>query len=244
MRGSASNNPKVASPPVVAPAAELATGNEAPHPVSIGSSPPPGVYRVGNGATPPRVSNKEEPKYSEEARRAGLEGNVVLGLVVGSDGKPRNLRILRSLGLGLDERAIDAVSRWQFYPGTKDGQAVNLEAKIEVHFRLWGNTHLTHWSLAGISFKSPAGASRPQLVSAKRPSNPDSGESASIWVSFDVDEKGVPANLHVEGSSDRKWERKMLEAVQHWRFSPGMKDGKAVVTPCSLSFALGGNMSQ
>jgi TonB family protein len=95
-----------------------------------------GAYRIGNGVTPPRLSSKVEPKYSEEARRAGFEGSVVLSVVVDTDGKPRDLRIIRPLGLGLDQKALEAVSQWRFFPGTKDGQAVPVQAQIEVNFRL------------------------------------------------------------------------------------------------------------
>ncbi|MGD1095416.1 MAG: energy transducer TonB [Bryobacteraceae bacterium] len=95
-----------------------------------------GVYRIGNGVAPPRVLQKVEPKYTDEARAAGLRGTVAISCEIGTDGVARNFRILRVLGLGLDEKAIDAVSQWQFQPGTKDGQPVAVLATIEVNFRL------------------------------------------------------------------------------------------------------------
>ena len=77
-----------------------------------------------------------EPKYSEEARQAGLEGAVLLRVEISPDGKATNMRVIRPLGLGLEEKAMEAVALWQFRPGRKDGQPVTVEAQIEVNFRL------------------------------------------------------------------------------------------------------------
>ncbi|MFN7994787.1 MAG: energy transducer TonB [Bryobacteraceae bacterium] len=95
-----------------------------------------GVFRMGGGVTAPTVLFKVEPEYSEEARKAKYQGTVVLYVEVDANGKPRNLRVVRSLGLGLDEKAIEAVEKWKFRPGFKDGKAVTVAATIEVNFRL------------------------------------------------------------------------------------------------------------
>ncbi|HET8825195.1 MAG TPA: energy transducer TonB [Terriglobales bacterium] len=78
-----------------------------------------------------------EPEYSEEARKIKQQGMVVLSVVVDQQGRPRNIHIARSLGLGLDEKAIDAVKRWKFTPGTKDGIPVAVQVNVEVSFRLY-----------------------------------------------------------------------------------------------------------
>ena len=95
-----------------------------------------GVYRVGGGVTAPTLLNKVEPEYSEEARKAKYQGTVTLYIQVDPTGKAINMRVLHSLGLGLDEKAMEAVKKWKFKPGTKDGKAVTVEAQIEVNFRL------------------------------------------------------------------------------------------------------------
>ena len=95
-----------------------------------------GVYRIGGGVSAPSVLSKVEPEYSEEARKAKWQGTVVLQLVVDDQGRPQNLKVLRSLGLGLDQKAIEAVEKWRFKPGMKDGKAVPVMATIEVNFRL------------------------------------------------------------------------------------------------------------
>ncbi|HEU0138978.1 MAG TPA: TonB family protein [Bryobacteraceae bacterium] len=94
------------------------------------------VYRIGGDVAPPKLLFKLEPEYSEEARAAKYQGTAVISVEIGLDGKPGNLKIQRSLGLGLDEKAIEAVNQWKFEPGTRNGQPVTVAATIEVNFRL------------------------------------------------------------------------------------------------------------
>jgi TonB family protein len=96
-----------------------------------------GVFRVGGGVSAPRPTYAPDPEYSEEARKAKYQGTVVLGLVVGPDGHPRDMKVLRSLGLGLDEKALEAVRNWRFDPAMKDGKPVAVYISVEVDFRLY-----------------------------------------------------------------------------------------------------------
>jgi len=95
-----------------------------------------GAYKIGGGVSAPAVILKVEPEYSEEARKAKFQGTVLLSVVVDEKGNPRDLRVVRPLGLGLDEKAIEAVMKWRFRPGLKDGRAVPVSAYVEVNFRL------------------------------------------------------------------------------------------------------------
>lgn len=96
-----------------------------------------GIFRVGNGVTPPRTIFNPDPEFSEEARKAKYQGVCLLGVIVGADGVPRNIHVLQSLGMGLDEKAIEAVKTWKFEPGTKDGHPVAVEIAVEVDFHLY-----------------------------------------------------------------------------------------------------------
>jgi len=96
-----------------------------------------GPYRVGGGVSAPRVLYSPDPEYSEEARKAKYQGTVVLWVVVGADGRPKDVQISRSLGMGLDEKAVEAVRSWKFEPARKDGQPVAVQINIEVSFRLY-----------------------------------------------------------------------------------------------------------
>jgi periplasmic protein TonB len=96
-----------------------------------------GVFRIGGGVSAPKATYAPDPEYSEEARKAKYQGTVVLSLIVGADGVPRDIRVARSVGLGLDEKAIETVKTWKFDPGTKDGKPVATYATIEVAFHLY-----------------------------------------------------------------------------------------------------------
>ena len=90
----------------------------------------------GRNVTQPVLLTRNDPEYSDEARKAKLQGIVELGIEVNASGQVTNVRVLRSLGLGLDERATDAVRQWKFRPGTVDGKPVTTRAVVEVNFRL------------------------------------------------------------------------------------------------------------
>jgi protein TonB len=96
-----------------------------------------GAYKIGGGVSAPKVIYQPDPEYSEEARKAKFSGTCVLWLVVGPDGKARDIRVARTLGLGLDEKAIEAVKTWRFEPGMKDGKPVATQLNVEVTFRLY-----------------------------------------------------------------------------------------------------------
>jgi len=96
-----------------------------------------GPYRVGGGVSAPKPLYTPDPEYSEEARKAKYQGVVVLWLVIGPDGHPREIRVARPLGMGLDEKAVEAVRTWRFDPARKDGQPVAVQMNVEVSFRLY-----------------------------------------------------------------------------------------------------------
>lgn len=95
-----------------------------------------GAYRPGNGVSQPKLLHKVEPQYSEDARKAKWQGTVTLSLTVDANGKPVDIKVTKPLGLGLDQKAIEAVEQWLFEPGKKDGKAVPVLASVEVNFRL------------------------------------------------------------------------------------------------------------
>lgn len=96
-----------------------------------------GPYVVGHGVSAPRLIYDPEPEYSDEARKQRYQGVVVLRVVVGNDGRPRDVRVAQSLGLGLDDKALEAVRQWRFEPGRLEGKAVDVVVNIQVNFRLY-----------------------------------------------------------------------------------------------------------
>lgn len=96
-----------------------------------------GIFHVGGGVSAPRAIYAPEPEFSEEARKAKYQGVCTLGLIVDANGRPSNIRVLSSLGMGLDEKAIEAVKNWKFEPAMKDGHPVAVEIAVEVDFHLY-----------------------------------------------------------------------------------------------------------
>lgn len=96
-----------------------------------------GVYKVGAGISAPQAISTPDPQYTEEARAAKTQGTCVLLLIVDQQGLPRDIQVTRSLGHGLDAKAIEAVKQWRFHPALKDGHPVNVQISVEVGFRLF-----------------------------------------------------------------------------------------------------------
>ncbi len=97
-----------------------------------------GTYSLGDvGVTSPIAKFTPEPDFSEAARKAKYQGTVTLAAVIGLDGRPRNLRVIHALGMGLDEKALERVRTWLFEPGKRNGQPVAVAMTLEVDFRLF-----------------------------------------------------------------------------------------------------------
>jgi len=96
-----------------------------------------GVFKVGGGISAPRPVSTPDPEYTEQARLAKTQGTCILWLIVDDQGHPRDIRVVRGLGFGLDTKAIDAVRQWRFQPAMKDGRPVNVQISVEVGFRLY-----------------------------------------------------------------------------------------------------------
>jgi len=95
-----------------------------------------GPYRPGSGVEPPRLLREVKAQYTEDARTRGVTGDVILEIVIRSDGSVGDVKVLRGLGFGLDERAVTAVRSWKFSPAKRLGTAVDVIVEVEVEFSL------------------------------------------------------------------------------------------------------------
>ncbi len=96
-----------------------------------------GTYHVGGGVSAPSVIYSVDPEFSDEARRAKYQGICVVTLIVDSQGNPQRVRVTRPLGMGLDQKALDAVRQYRFKPAYFQGKPVPVEISIEVNFRIY-----------------------------------------------------------------------------------------------------------
>jgi len=96
-----------------------------------------GVFKVGGGVSQPQVLFAPDPTFTEEARQAKAAGKVVVYLQVNQEGHPMHVRVVRGLGMGLDEKAVEAVRQYKFKPAMKDGHPVTVEMNVEVNFQIF-----------------------------------------------------------------------------------------------------------
>jgi len=199
--------------------------------------------------TPVDPIQQTDPEYTDEARIAELEGTVVVGGLIDEEGFARNLEVVTPLGLGLDEKAIEAVEQWHFAPRTQP--PFTIKAAISVTFRLPSKRSL--WHLIGVRFDAPAGVARPTFASTLYPIGaglgPEAMEEGRVLVAigrlataeltFDVDEHGVPTNFRTPNASEAVWGPEATALVGQWRFTPGTKNGFPSPVPCTVDLVWG-----
>lgn len=194
---------------------------------------------------------KIEPEYTDEARLAELEGTVVLSARIDEEGVPQNLEVKEPIGLGLDEKAVEAVKQWHFAPVVNHDPLLKAATQIQVGFRL--SAKQSRWHLIGVQFDTPAGVNRPTFASALYPSGagigPEAmeegrvlvaiGRMATAKLTFDIDEHGVPTHFRTPNASEPMWGSEAAGIVGQWRFTPGVKNGIAVPVTCTVELIWG-----
>jgi len=184
------------------------------------------VYRVGRGVSAPVAAYHVEPDYSQEARKAGFQGTVGLSMEVDEQGLPKNLKVVKPLGVGLDEKAIEAVQQWRFSPAELNGKPVVVQAAVEVNFRLlFANLD---GQIARLNFTLQPGTTRPELTRGELPGNPATPGDQFLRIRIQVDEEGKLRNSTVLESTDEDWAKKALGELSSWRFQPAMANGITV----------------
>jgi TonB family protein len=167
---------------VVLTAVACANGQDQPPANAQDSSTQKPVFRIGKGVTPPRVLDQKDPEFSDQARKARFQGTCVLRLVVGADGLPRDIKVTTPLGMGLDEKAVEAVRQWRFDPGRKDGEPVAVEIAVMVDFHLYGKNDR---KIAELTRKAAAGDAHAELeLSAFYFEGHDVGKDDNLGLSY------------------------------------------------------------
>jgi TonB family protein len=194
----------------------------------------------------PASVDRIEADYSDEARIAGLEGSVRLTAVIAPDGTAREVEILQPLGLGLDEKAIEATKQGH------SGVAAPSTSYLRADFTLPQKG--SRWHLVSVAFFPPEGASRPRFSATVYPSGAglvggdaiDHGQVVAalgrqVWaaIAFDIDESGIPVHLSAMNSTDDMWATQSMWFIRDWRFSPALLEGKPVTARCVVGLTWG-----
>ena len=181
----------------------------------------PGAQRIGNGISQPVPIFRPDPDYSAKARKAKVQGTVILSIIVDENGEPTHIRVVKPLGMGLDEKAIEAVEKWRFKPGMKDGRPVKVYANIEVNFRLLDDG----WNMGRVEFQQTPGIS-PGVLQHTHFGKPKPPVAGTVWLALDVDAKGRTQNVRVVRSTNPALESAAADSVRKWRFKPATREGQ------------------
>ncbi len=176
----------------------------------------------------PIVISKIDPMYSDEARKAAVSARALCALTVDKEGTPQNIRVVRGAGFGLDEYAMQALSRWRFAPAMRNGGPIAQTAQIEVSWNLMIAGHENQF--ARLDFTLPAGGTRPQLTHGKVPENPRGKGDARLRMAMDVGKDGKVQSLSSLEATSNEWAEKSMRELKAWQFRPATVNGQPVET--------------
>ena len=193
-------------------------------------------------------SFETKPSYTEQARLAGVEGTVVVYAEITKNGSPENLRILRSLGFGLDEEALRAVQQWRFEPDPEDEKPSRVAMYVPVRFRL--DRQIYGARAVGAALENDifqiaeGGITAPRIVSRVGPSYTEEARTAkvegTVVLFAEISSAGVVGNVVVLHGLGKGLDESAVRAIKQWKFSPALKDGRpvAVMITIEMNFSL------
>jgi TonB family protein len=204
------------------PATPLAAQDAAPSvDAAIAPAPDPTITplrRIGGGVTQPILVFKVDPQFSEQARKEKFNGVVLINFIVDTNGLPRNVHVLRGVGMGLDESAVEAVKQYRFRPAREDGRPVPVELNVEVNFQVFYDPpkilHSVPLELTDTAIQNHA--------------------SGTILVAFLVDTNGNAQNVHVLRGAGMGMDERAFEAIRQYKFEPYLKDGQPIAQQTTL----------
>jgi TonB family protein len=188
-----------------------------------------------------------QPTYTEEARLAAVEGTAVVYAEITKDGSPENLRVLRSLGFGLDQEAIRTVQQWRFEPNLQNGQVTRVATYVPVRFRLDRQMYGTQLPSQGGNevFQIGDGVTAPRVISPVGATYTDEARTAKldgkIVLFVEITSAGVVENVVVLQKMGKGMDESAVRAIKQWKFSPATKDGRPVagVMTVEMNFSMG-----
>ena len=186
----------------------------------------------------PSVITQIRPDYSETGRLLRAQGSVLISLVVLPNGTASDLKVVRSLGYGLDERAMDFIRRWRFQPGMKEGIAVPVQTTIETNFSAGRPAGESNVWYSGQMIFAPGNDRNPRVVSGKMPEPGTEHGDDSVVLEFGVTPGGAVTNVHPLHGSPAAFESLSLY-LESWTFQPAIHDGRSVEAVGRVRFTRG-----
>ncbi len=180
---------------------------------------------MGKGVTAPSLLKKVDPQYTEEAKSARLSGRVLLRIVVTEVGTPEEIEVISPLGFGLDEKAVEAVQRWKFKAGMKDGAPVRIRAEVEVNFDAGTFDHKeedlrTKWNAAITDLAVPdrKGRAIAALQSLASKDYPPALVQTALWMKRgeNLPKDEAAALARIQKAASKKYGPGMYELAMAW----------------------------
>lgn len=182
-------------------------------------------------ALPHVIEYTTPPLYSDEAQRLGIEGIVKVEVRVNADGRARNLRVLDGLGFGLDENALLAVRDWRFLPGKRNGRPVESTTQVDVEFNL-RNAELNELIANDMATRVGPGVVPPRIIHRVEPEYSagtiNRTPAGAVVLDAVIQEDGIPKVVRVVRSIAWELDESAINALEQWRFSPAIKEGRPV----------------
>jgi len=167
-----------------------------------------------SGDGPPKLLQSADPEYSDEARLARINASVELTARVGLDGRLRDVKVSRGAGFGLDDKAVEAASRWRFSPARRQGRLVEIKTVMVVPFRAFPGRPTAH-----LQFSAPAGTIPPRL---------EVGDPGELSAGSDVVTRTLGVSVEGRVSQIGGPDDKVKQLLSKWRFSPTLVRGAPV----------------
>ncbi|MBS1829925.1 MAG: TonB family protein [Acidobacteria bacterium] len=179
------------------------------------------TYQAGTGGRLPIVISQTSPLYSEEGYKHKYQTIVKLSMVIGLDGKTEDIKVIEGAGLlGLDERAVEAVSAWRFRPGMMGGRPFRVAAHVEINYRL------RRWRIVSTDYRTAPDASEPV---ATRRWLANAGKSCGpTTLALHIGTDGVPSDVRVVQTTPESINAKLIESMRMWRFKASLQNGLPV----------------
>jgi TonB family protein len=197
-----------------------------PATVPAGTMGPDGAYRVGNGVTPPTALSRVAAVLPDLARQLRASGEVILSVVVQADGGLRDFQVVKAAGYGMDEQALEAVGKWRFRAGVKDGKPVDVRVQVAVSFNVAPEENA--WGAGPLHFDLPPGTKPPTLKSGSMPKPVRQSGDETVVLQFAIDPGGNVRDVDATQGENSASLPVLIANISKWRFSPAL-DGNTPV---------------
>jgi TonB family protein len=211
------------APPIVGidgPQAISAAASADQHPTADLAGEP--LRKIGGGVSAPTIIYQVEPQFSDQARAAKFNGLVTVQLILNAQGVPENVHVIRGVGMGLDENAVEAVRQYRFQPAKENGNPVPVLLNVEVNFQFFRSSKAT----------TSTGIQPPQVIKSANPVFPDAvknlGYPARSTVHIIVKVDGTAGDPYIVQAAGLGLDEEALRAVAQYRFKPATQNGKPV----------------